>query len=190
MTSSHDDEALTDADLRAEQRLVIRNGLLASCFCVVMLVAGRLFLPWLFTFPTSLPDALALGLQVNLFTLSWLVVGVRLVSRGRYVSVADNRGSAFAPASPRIAVQAAFLQNTLEQAAISAGVTLALATLLSGPDLAFIPSAAILFSIGRLSFMLGYRDGAGSRAFGMVVTMLPSVAGLLLAIALLTIRAL
>lgn len=189
MASGENEATLTEADLAAEQRLVIRNGMLACCFCVAMLLAGRLLLPWAIAFPTDPIGALALALQANLIVFLWVVIGVRLVSRGRYLSAADNRGSAFAPQSPRIAVQAPFLQNTLEQAVILAGASLALATLLSGPDLAFIPLAVVLFSIGRISFLLGYRDGAGGRAFGMVVTMLPAVAGYVLAMILLIIRA-
>lgn len=189
ITSSDDHPALTDAELRAEKRLVVRNGLLACCFCAVVLLAGRLLLPWVVTSPADAMGALALAMQANLVVFAWVVVGVRLVSHGRYLSAEDSRGSAFASPSPRIAVQAAFLQNTLEQAVIMAGATLALATLLSGPDLAFIPLAVVLFSIGRISFLLGYRDGAGGRAFGMVVTMLPAVAGYVLAIILLILRA-
>src|SRR3546814_5279956 len=55
-----------------------------------------------------------------------------MVSRGRFHSAIDNPGSAFAPPSPAIAVQVAFLQNTLEQAVAAVGAHLALATLISG----------------------------------------------------------
>src|SRR3546814_6818027 len=64
-----------------------------------------------------------------------------MVSRGRFHSAIDNPGSAFAPPSPAIAVQVAFLQNTLEQAVAAVGAHLALATLISGPPLALIPGA-------------------------------------------------
>lgn len=182
--------ALSAAQLRTEQRLVLRNGLVGAALCVVVMLACRLLLPRVTDFPDDPAGALALALQANLIVLLWVVVGVRLVSRGRYLSAEDSRGSAFAPPSPRIAIQSAFLQNTLEQAVILSGATLALATLLSGPDLALIPAAVILFSIGRIFFLRGYRRGAGGRAFGMVVTMLPTVAGYVLAITLMIVRAL
>src|SRR3546814_18738634 len=95
-----------------------------------------------------------------------------MVSRGRFHSAIDNPGSAFAPPSPAIAVQVAFLQNTLEQAVAAVGAHLALATLISGPPLALIPGAVFLFAIGRLTFLRGSRQGAGARAYGTVTTVI------------------
>ncbi|WP_209428124.1 hypothetical protein [Pararhodobacter sp. SW119] len=40
--------------------------------------------------------------------------------------------------------------------------------------------AALLFVIGRILFYLGYRHGAGGRALGMALTMMPSALGYLL----------
>lgn len=98
-----------------------------------------------------------------------------MVSRGRFHSAVDNPGSAFAPPSPAIAVQVAFLQNTLEQAVAAVGAHLALATLISGQSLALIPAAVFLFAIGRITFLRGYRRGAGARAFGIVATIIPTI---------------
>ena len=78
-------------------------------------------------------------------------------------------------ASPRIAVYAAFLQNTLEQAFVAVLAHLALATV-SGPSpLAYVAGAVVLFCVGRICFLAGYPKGAGGRAFGIVLTVIPTL---------------
>lgn len=174
----------TEVALAAEQRKVIWNSVTALIFCAVVLAGGYLVLPLYFQFPTDLSDRLAFVLQADVFVFLWIALGVRMVARGRFHSPADNRGSAFAPPSPVIAVPVAFLQNTLEQAVVAVGAHLALATLLSGPALSLIPTAVVLFAIGRLMFLIGYPKGAGGRAFGMATTAVPTAGGYVLAIAL------
>lgn len=177
-----------EVDLAAEQRKIIANSVAALIFCALMLTGGYLILPYYFQFPTDLSERLAFALRADVFVFLWIVLGVRLVARGRFRSAADNRGSAFAPPSPRIAVPVAFLQNTLEQAVVAVGAHLVLATLLNGPALALIPTAVVLFAAGRLTFLIGYTKGAGGRAFGMATTALPTVGGYGLAIVLMLVR--
>jgi hypothetical protein len=167
------------ADLKGEQRRVVFNSILAAALCAAMLAGGYLLLPRLLDFPTDMTGRLVFALRADLFVLFWVLIGVRLVSRGRFRSAADIGGSAYAPPSPAIAVQAAFLQNTLEQAIIAVGAHLALATLVV---------AVMLFAFGRLTFLIGYPKGAGARAFGMVTTSLPSFLGYGLAAVLLLLR--
>ena len=163
-------------DLKAEQRKIVRQAIAAIAVCAAVLIGSYLVLPRLFRFPTDLAERLAFALRADVFVLIWIVIGVRMVSRGRFYSAADNPGSAYAPPSPAIAVQVAFLQNTLEQAVATVGAHLALSTLISGPELAFIPGAVLLFAIGRITFLRGYPGGAGARAFGIVTTVIPTVA--------------
>lgn len=171
-------------ELRREQRKVLINGALAVLFCIAALGAGYFLLPRVITFPVEFAERMSFVLQADLFVFVWVAISVRLVSRGRFYSPEDIRGSAYAPPSPRIAVRAAFLQNTLEQAVMAAGAHLALATLLKGAELALILVAVVLFSVGRITFLIGYPKGAGGRAFGIVTTSLPSALGYLLAIGL------
>lgn len=177
-----------EVDLPEEQRKVLRNGLLGTVACVAVLAAAYVGLFQFFVFPDDRTGAIDLALQADLFVLAWVVIGVRLVSRGRLRSRADINGSAYAPSSPRIVVEAAFLQNTLEQAVIAVGAHLVLATLLKGESLALIPGAVLLFVVGRVTFLAGYRSGAGERAFGMVVTMAPTIAAYLLAATLIVAK--
>lgn len=176
-------------NLADEQRRVRRSSLLATLFCAAVLVAAWYVLPLVMTFPEDVTGALVLALRADLFVALWVIVAVRLVSRGRYRSAADISGSAAGPPSPALAIKAAFLQNTLEQAFLAIAIHLALASVLRGPALSLIVGAVILFSIGRLAFYVRYGGGAGARAFGMVTTMLPSVLGFLLAVVLLVLPA-
>ncbi|MCZ2996086.1 MAPEG family protein, partial [Acinetobacter baumannii] len=68
-----------------------------------------------------------------------------------------------------MAIRIAFLQNSLEQAVLASGAYLALITLLAGPALSLLVSAAVLFGIGRVTFFLGYQRGAPGRGFGFVL---------------------
>lgn len=175
-------------DLRAEQHKIIRRAIWAVVFCLLVLGGSYVLLPRLFEFPTGLAERIAFALQADIFVLIWIVIGVRMVSKGRFLSAADNPGSAFAPPSPAIRVQVAFLQNTLEQAVAAVGAHLALATLISGPALALIPSAILLFAVGRITFLRGYPHGAGARAFGIVTTVVPTIGLYMLDIWLIVVR--
>lgn len=127
-------------------------------------------LPLYFRLLEAVADRLAFALQADIFVLLWLLFGVGLVSRGRRHSPADIGAAMSDPPSPRIAVEAAFLQNTLEQAVLAIGMHLALATLSPRGSLGLIVASVALFALGRATFLPGYRKGAGGRAFGMVAT--------------------
>ncbi len=167
-------QPLTETDLAREQRGVLRGSAAGVLLCAVALPMATLVLADHWSAPGTLSERLAFALQANVFIWIWVVVAVRMVSSGRYRSPADIRGSAYGPPSPRIAVHAAFLQNTLEQAAIATAAHLALATLVTGTAIFFIPAAAALFALGRLAFLIGYPKGAAGRSFGMAVTAVPT----------------
>lgn len=171
-------------DVRSEQRKIRRNGLLGVLFCAAVLAAGYSLLPLLFPFPQDFEGALKLTLQADLFVALWVLIAVRWVARIRFRSAEDMPGAASARPSPLLAIPAAFLQNSLEQAIIAVAAHVALATLLTGAALALIPTAVLLFSVGRIAFLAGNAKGAGARAFGMVVTSAPTFAAFILAISL------
>jgi hypothetical protein len=177
-------------NLHQEEQAIRRAGTLSLLLCILCFGLGYGTLPLVFDFPTLLVNRLAFALQASVFVLLWVLIGVMMVSTGRRKSIEDVGGSAAAPPSSNIAVSVAFLQNTLEQAVLAVGAYLALATLLSGPWLSLIVTAVVVFGVGRLLFLRGYRRdqrGAKGRAFGMTLTMWPTLAGYLLAIALILI---
>ncbi|ABM95314.1 MAPEG family protein [Methylibium petroleiphilum] len=171
-------------DLARQRRALFKVAGLAVLTCGIGLAAGFLLLPRFIAFPEALSDRLVFWARLQVFLLVWVALGVGGVSRGRRQSAQDIRGSAFGPPSPRLAIRIAFLQNTLEQAVLASGAYLALVTLLTGPALSLLVSAVILFGIGRAAFFLGYAKGAPGRGFGFVLTVLPTLLGYGLAIAL------
>jgi hypothetical protein len=179
----------TPDPLRVEQRRVMTRSAAAVGFCLVMLLGGYVILPRHFDFPSGVSERLVFAIRADLFVFIWVLIGVRMVARGRFRSATDIAGSAFATPSPQLALRVAFLQNTLEQAVVTVGGHLAIATLVHGPALAMIPTAVVLFGIGRVAFLIGYPKGAGGRAFGMVTTSLPTFAAYVWAITVMIVPA-
>lgn len=143
--------------------------------CGLILVPATLGLPALFAFPSGMTERLALVLRADLFVALWVVVAIRMASKVRFESKDDNAGSAYGSPSARLAVPAAFLQNTLEQAFVAIVGHLALATVAGEAALAYVIGSVALFCLGRVTFLAGYRHGAGGRAFGIVTTALPTI---------------
>lgn len=163
-------------DVAMEQRLVRRGAVLAFALTLAVCAASLLLVPRLMALPVELAPRLALAIQTSVPHLLCVLVAIRLVSSGRYRSAADIAGSAAGPPSPQLAVKMAFLQNTLEQAFVGVCAHLVLASVAGGRVLALMIASAALFPIGRLLFYRGYAGGAGSRALGMALTALPSLA--------------
>ncbi len=166
---------LTVYELRQEQRKVLKGSGAAAVVCAVMYGIAYLLLPRMLYFPDDVDSVLTFGAGASLFIVLWIMVGIGLVSRGRRLSAHDIRGSAYGQPSPRIAVYAAFLQNTLEQATVTTILLLAVLVLLRGQAMPFVGASVVLFAVGRVAFLRGYTGGAGARAFGMALTALPSV---------------
>lgn len=166
---------LSPDDLAKEQRKIATRGAIALLTCVVTLVPAAVYLPSRIEFPVGTAEQVAFILRVDLFVAIWVVFGIRRVSRIRFSSSEDNAGSAYSAPSARLAVPAAFLQNTLEQAFIAVMGHLTLVAVGGEATMAFVVAATALFTIGRITFLLGYPAGAGGRAFGIVMTMLPTI---------------
>ena len=174
-------------DLESERRRVLKNGVLSAIFSSAVLMVGYLVLPRFMDLPDDSHGALVFAIRASTFVLFWLVIAVRMVSRARLRSAQDISGSAFGSPSPATAIKVAFLQNTLEQVVLTVGAYLVLGTLIKGDSLSLVATSAVLFGIGRIFFFQGYPGGAGSRSFGMVTTMLPTVVGYCWAIYLILI---
>lgn len=168
-------------DLGEEQRRISRGAAAAFAWSVLAFVAAHLLIPRFVDL-----QSVDLRIQLNWWAGSclvlavWVMAGVGMVSTRRRRSEADIRGSAFAPPSPAIAVPAAFLQNTLEQAFIAVFTQLALVLVFDGAALPLLVASAVLFSVGRARFLAGYPHGAGARSFGMALTAMPSLFSLVL----------
>ncbi|HKQ11034.1 MAG TPA: MAPEG family protein [Rhizomicrobium sp.] len=162
-------------NLKQEQSKTVERGGTAFLVTAASLVAASMWLPLVVRFPAEPMDALSFACRVNVVVGIVLMIAVRVVATIRFKSAEDNRGSAYAPPSSCLAVPAAFLQNTLEQSVLAIVANLALATIGREDASAYMTASAVLFLIGRVTFMLGYPHGAGARAFGMVMTMTPAL---------------
>lgn len=162
----------------SDQWGIVRGSMLALAVAGVTL-AGAYF--WMPPQLVGVNEAMDFGermtfvLKLNLLLLLWLAGCVRAVSSKRFYSPADIRGSAFGPPSPAIAVRAAILQNSLEQIVLFFGATLILAALMRGNELVLAPFLVGIFLLGRITFAVGYAQGASGRAFGMALTAAPII---------------
>ena len=170
-------------DMAREER-GIRRGTSAAFIVVLSGFAGGYgLLPRLFGFPEQLAERLAFAALCAGPVALVLLVAVFMVSTTRRFSPEDIGGAAAGPPSPRLALKAAFLQNTLEQAVITCIAMLAFAAVFAGAWLALVAVTSGLFVLGRVLFYRGYPGGASARAFGMGLTLLPGSILLVVALA-------
>lgn len=172
-----------ETNLRQEQRKIYRGAAAAFIFCAAIFGAAYLFLPGFIRLPgEDFQSLLTCWAGASLFIVIWIMIGVGMVSSGRRRSPEDIRGSAYSAPSPRIAVQVAFLQNTLEQSIIAMFTQLALILLLGSIAIPLLAASVLLFAVGRVTFLKGYPKGAGVRSFGMAVTAIPSLTAFVIAV--------
>ncbi|MCC5968992.1 MAG: MAPEG family protein [Pararhodobacter sp.] len=164
-------------DMAAEERGIR----IATTLAVLVTLAGFVAAYWIAlthaNLPTALPERLAFAAVCWAVTGFILLVAIMMVSTTRRFSPEDIGGQAAGPPSDKLAIKAAFLQNTLEQTVLAGGFCFALAAVAGGPWLALLPVAVFLFAVGRVLFFRGYPRGAQGRALGMSLTMVPSALG-------------
>lgn len=174
----------------SDQMGIIRASILALALAAAGLGAGHVWLPpgLLGLNPAmDFGERITFALKADILMFIWLAGCVRAVSKGRFYSPADIRGSAFGPPGQAIAVRAAVLQNSLEQTVLAFGGHLTLAALLRGPELTLIPLLVVVFLVGRVTFAFGYAKSASGRAFGMALTAASIIASYGLAVGLIVV---
>jgi MAPEG family protein len=122
----------------------------------------------------TLSGRLAFALRWMLLPGFCLLVGV--ISAGRRGFVADAIDGTRTPTSHTLEINLRYNQNTLEQTVLACIAWAGLAISLSIPHLVVIPAMAALFAVGRCAFWIGYLIYPTGRAFGMVLTALPTAA--------------
>lgn len=171
-------------DMVAVERAIRRDTTIATGVTLVAFVAAFRLGPEITNLPVAMADRLAFAALVFAVPGFVLLVAIMMVSTTRRFSPEDVGGQAAGPPSPRLAIKAAFLQNTLEQTVLAAGFYFSLAAVAGGAWLTLLPVAAVLFVVGRVSFYLGYPRGAQGRSLGMGLTMMPAAMGYPLVLAL------
>ena len=116
------------------------------------------------------------------FALKWavlpglcLMVSIGRLARHRFFTPEDIDGGGLSPGTENARVLQAVLQNTLEQSVLASLAYLIWVVTVPHAWLASLPAAAILFLIGRILFVRGYRHGAPARSLGFAMTFYPSV---------------
>ena len=163
-----------DAGFRRKQVLGIALAIAAAL--VVALVGLRATS----LFAAMLPDGDDLATRLA-FAVRWLLAPGCMLLAG--VQVAAGRGfhadaidGTRTPKSHALEIALRYNQNTVEQTLLAAIAWLGLAVSVPHAALAFVPAMAVLFVVGRALFWIGYLIYPVARAFGMVLTALPTLA--------------
>lgn len=106
-----------------------------------------------------------------------LFAGVLAMAVGRFFNGATDGSRTPAPYALEINLR--YNLNTLEQVVLAAIAWAGLALALPRAQLNLIPLLAILFIVGRATFWLGYLFQPAARAFGLLLTFLPTCVGYL-----------
>ena len=122
----------------------------------------------------ELSSRLAFALRWMLLPGVCLLVGVMVAGRRGFV--ADAIDGTRMPTSHSLEINLRYNLNTLEQTVLACIAWASLAISLPISHLVVIPAMATLFAMGRGAFWVGYLIYPMGRAFGMVLTALPTVA--------------
>ncbi len=168
------DRAPRDAAFRRKQAIALAQAVAAA---LVVALVGLRATTW---FAAWLPDADDLATRLA-FAVRWLLApgctllaGVQVAAgRGFHPDAIDGTPT---PASHALEIALRYNRNTVEQTLLAAIAWLGMAVGVSHVALAFIPAMAVLFVAGRITFWLGYLVFPIARAFGMVLTALPTIA--------------
>jgi hypothetical protein len=147
-----------------------------TAFLLIVLIWNRA--PQLFAGAALPRDDMASRLA---FSVHWLLVpGFALLGgvwvAGRRGFIPDAIDGTRTPLSHSLEINLRYNQNTLEQTVLAAIAWTGLAVELPHAQLIFIPAMALLFAVGRVTFWIGYLVYPMGRAFGMVLTVLPTIA--------------
>jgi hypothetical protein len=153
-------------------------GALCGLACVMVVLANA---QWLFP-PTWLPADEPVARLI--FAVKWLLlpgwcllIGVQgAARRGFFPDAIDGTRT---PTIHSLEINLRYNQNTVEQIILAAIAWIGLSIVVPIERLVLIPAMAILFGIGRIAFWIGYIVTPIDRAFGMVVTVLPTIGALL-----------
>jgi hypothetical protein len=158
------------------QKQLIGIAVAIPAFFVVLAVCR--FAPQIFARAMLPSDDVADRLAYAARWLFWpgltLLVGV--VFAGRRGFIAGAIDGTRTPENYSLEINLRYNLNTLEQTALAAIAWTGLAIVLPHDRLVLIPAAAFLFVVGRATFWIGYLLYPMARAFGMVLTILPTLA--------------
>jgi hypothetical protein len=161
--------------LSVKQRGVLKGISIGAAITVAVIAGAILADPMVLSPEATVGERLAFALWADVFIALWLGISIALLARHRFFTPEDIDGGGLTRGSETASILQATLQNTLEQTVLAVLVHLTWATLMPVTWMSAIPAAVVLFLVGRVLFLLGYRGGAPSRALGFALTYYPSL---------------
>ena len=108
------------------------------------------------------------------FVLPLLLMSIIRLANLRFASPQDIDGSGLTVGTAKAKELQAVLQNTLEQTVLKVSTHVVYAAVMPPSCLGAIFASGILFTVGRIFFIRGYRFGAPGRALGFGLTFYPT----------------
>ena len=166
--------AADGAAFRRKQLIVAAQAVAATLVVVLVGLQARSM------FAATVPQADDLATRLA-FAVRWLLApgctllaGVQVAAgRGFHPDAIDGTPT---PKSHALEIALRYNRNTVEQTLLAAIAWLGLAVSVPHASLAVVPAMAALFVVGRVAFWTGYLAYPVARAFGMVLTALPTIA--------------
>ena len=161
--------------LSIKQRGVLKGMFAGATVTVVVITGMILAAPELLSPEASTGERIAFALRADAFVALWLGISIGLLARHRFFTPEDIDGGGLTRGTETANILQASLQNSLEQTVLAVLAHLTWAVLMPASWLPVIPATVVLFLVGRVLFLRGYRGGAPSRAVGFALTFYPSV---------------
>ena len=165
--------AAGDRAFRRKQAVVVGLSVVAALVVVALGARATTLFASLVPAADDLATRLAFAARCLVAPGLLLLAGIANVARrGFYADAIDGTRT---PANRGLEIGLRYNLNTLEQLVLAVVAWPALAASVSHAQLAFLPALACLFVAGRVAFWGGYLLHPTARAFGMTMTVLPTV---------------
>ena len=164
-------------DFRRKQILAVALSIPAFVVVGVVMYFAKSWFDFVALPADELPPRVAFVLQWLFPPACTLALGVQFAARrGFYADAID--GTRF-PARRSMEINLRYNQNTLEQLCLAAIVWANFSIAIDRDALVLIPAMSALFVVGRITFWIGYLINPIARAFGMVLTALPTLVAII-----------
>ena len=157
-----------------QQQIVFRGIISAFIFSLTFVLIGYFVIALPLPLFNTAESRLIFTLRCQIFPVLMLFAGIVAVGNGRFSSPAINPLANAESEAMRINLR--YLSNTLEQFVLFFADSLILSTFLDTYSIKLIPILATLFVFGRIAFWIGYLKDPIERAFGLGVTLYPTIA--------------
>jgi len=155
-------------ELQAKQKVVVIGVIVGALFAITFFYLFYYIKPYPINNMLSFNDRLIFTLQWNVFPFLTLLLGIMTVASKRFFSPSIDPMAGKEDEVMKIHIR--YVDNTFQQVVIFLFMSVCLTTFLRGESMRIIPILAILFTIGRIAFWIGYLKNPLYRAPGMFVT--------------------